>query len=78
MFLSWHDLSFLLASKLVSSQTPSPSAAEHLRFPLYSMFGAESMRKAQLLPLGKALMLVLKQPGDDIRAAALGDLDGDQ
>ena len=47
-------------------------------FPLYSMFGAESMRKAQLLPLGKALMLVLKQPGDDIRAAALGDLDGDQ
>ena len=37
------------------------------------MFGAESMRKAQLLPLGKALMLVLKQPGDDIRAAALGE-----
>jgi len=26
----------------------------------------------------KARMLVLKQPGDDIRAAALGDLDGDQ
>jgi len=36
------------------------------------------LEENQNLPLGKALMLVLKQPGDDIRAAALGDLDGDQ
>lgn len=59
--------------KLASDDLRRPNICD---FPFYSMFGAES--KAQLLPQGKALMLVLKQPGDDIRAAALGDLDGDQ